>query len=250
MKNHKCIGILALFALSIVRADAQQVHQAIASGGGDASGATGSVSYTIGQVSYTTASGSSGTSAAGIQIALNAGNPLPIELVRFEGRCTGEKVQLSWQTAAELNNDFFVAEKSKDGRNWTVLATIPGGKASKEYSCADEQPATPVAYYRLKQVDLDGTFSYSQVVHVVGCAGKAKAITLYPNPTATGVYLAADEVEGMEYELYDTRGALLRKGKMQNGTTYIDMSAWAAGTYFLKLRQNNSFINNFSIIKN
>jgi hypothetical protein len=79
MKNHyKRIGALAFIVLSVARADAQQIHQAMASGGGDASGATGSVSYTIGQMSYTTTSGASGLSAAGIQTTVNLGNHCPL----------------------------------------------------------------------------------------------------------------------------------------------------------------------------
>jgi hypothetical protein len=174
---------------------------------------------------------------------------LPIELLNFSGECADTKVHLNWQTAVEVNNDFFVVDKSVDGSAWTSITTIKGGAASKGYSYVDEQPTTPVSYYRLKQVDKDGAFSYSPVIHVVGCAGKTKAVTLYPNPTATGVYLAADNTEGMVYELYDIKGILLSKGRMQNGTTYIDMSAWTAGTYFLRLIQNNSITNNFSIIK-
>lgn len=249
MKRHLHSAIFTFLVLVSARADAQQIHQAIASGGGNASGATGSVSYTIGQMSYTTTFGASGLSAAGIQTTVNLGNPLPIELLHFEGECTSGKVLLNWQTAAEINNDFFVVEKSLDTRIWTSIGNIKGGAVSKDYSFMDDQPATPVSFYRLKQVDLDGAFSYSLVVHVVGCAGETRAITLYPNPTATGVYLATDNAAGTEYELYDTKGILLRKDKMQNSTTYIDMSAWPAGTYFLKLRQNNAFINSFSIIK-
>jgi hypothetical protein len=175
---------------------------------------------------------------------------LPVKLLSFEGECAGGKVQLNWKTAMEIDNNFFVVERSTDTRTWTSIATLKGAKESKTYSYTDGQPTTPVSYYRLKQVDLDETFSYSPVIHVVGCAGKTKAVTLYPNPTATGVYLAAEQIEGTEYDLYDSKGILLRKGSMQNGTTYIDMSTWAAGTYFLKLRQNNSILNSFSIIKN
>jgi hypothetical protein len=250
MKNHKRIGAFVLFALTVARADAQQIHQAMASGGGNASGATGSVSYTIGQMSYTTTSGSSGTSAAGIQTTVNLGNPLPIELLGFGGECTGGKVHLNWQTATEINNDFFAVEKSTDARAWAYIATIKGGRETKDYSYVDEQPATPISYYRLKQVDIDGATSYSPVIHVMDCGGKTKSITLYPNPTATGVFLTTNDTDAMEYELYDIKGVLLHKDKMRNSTTYIDLSAWAAGTYFLKLRQNNSIVNNFSIIKN
>ena len=250
MNNYKRIGAIAFFVLNIAQADAQQIHQALASGGGNASGVNGTVSYTIGQAFYTTTSGSSGTLAAGIQTTLNLSTPLPIELVSFEGECTGGKVHLNWQTAIELNNDFFVIEKSNDASQWAAMATIKGGQASKSYFYMDEYPSIPASYYRLKQVDQDGAFSYSPVIHILGCTDKTKAISLYPNPTATGVYLAMEEKEHMEYGVYNIKGSLLRKGKIQNATTYIDMSIWAAGTYFLKLWQNNTIINSFSIIKN
>lgn len=250
MKNHKRIGAIVFFVLVIMRAEAQQIHQAIASGGGDASEATGSVSYTIGQAFYTTTSGPSGTLAEGIQTTLNLGNPLPVTLISFTGECVGGKVHLHWQTATEINNDFFAVEQSANANQWVSIATIKSGQEPKDYSYTDEHPVTPVSYYRLKQVDLDGSFTYSPVIHVLGCAGKTKAITIYPNPTATGVYLTTEAYEHMEYELYSTSGILLRKDKIQNNKTYIDMSMWAVGAYFLKLRQNNAIINNFSIIKN
>lgn len=249
MKNHKRIGTFVFFVLSIESAGAQQIHQAIASGGGNAFGATGSVSYTIGQMVYTTTSGASGTSAEGIQTTVNLGNPLPVTLISFGAECVGGGVQLKWYTSG-IDKDFFVVEKSADASVWTPMTTLPGEKGSDNYSCTDRQPALPVSYYRLKQVDKQGNATYSTVIQAAGCGSPEKAVTLYPNPTATGVYLATTEVGDRKYELYDTRGVLLRTDRLQKGTAYIDMSAWAAGTYFLKLRQNDTILQSFSIIKN
>lgn len=250
MKTHKHIGAIAFFVLTIVQANAQQIHQSMASGGGDASGATGSVSYTIGQIFYTTTAGPTGSSATGIQTTVNLGNPLPVKLRSFAGECISGKVHLNWQTVIEIDNDFFVAEKSADAKVWTSIATIKGGKESRSYSCVDDQPTTPVSYYRLKQVDIDGTYTYSRMINVLSCKSEAKAIALYPNPTSTGVYLAMEESENADYELYNLKGNLMHKDKIQNSKTYIDMSAWALGAYVLKMRQNNFIINTISIIKN
>ena len=250
MKKHRHVGTIALFALAVAHADAQQIHEAMASGGGDISGTGGSVSYTIGQVFYTTTSDASGTSAAGIQTTLNLGPPLPVTLISFEGECVGGMVHLNWQTAMEVDNDFFVVEKSKDAKVWMSADTIKGGNEPGGYSSVDEQPATPVSYYRLKQVDTDGTFAYSRLIHVLGCAGETRAVAIYPNPTDTGVYLAMEKGDGTEYEIYNLKGILLRRDRGRNGKTYIDMREWVAGAYFLRVVQNKYVINSFSIIKN
>lgn len=250
MKKHRQVGTIALFVLAMAPADAQQIHEAISSGGGDVSGTGGSVSYTIGQMFYTTTSDASGTSAAGIQTTLNLGPPLPVTLISFEGACEAGMVRLSWQTSMELNNDFFVAEKSTDAKVWMPVDTIEGGNEPGSYSCVDERPATPLSYYRLKQVDTDGTFAYSRLIHVLGCAGETRAVAIYPNPTDTGIYLAMENGEGTEYEIYNLKGILLRRDRVRSGKTYIDMRAWVTGAYFLRVTQNKYVINSFSIVKN
>jgi hypothetical protein len=84
---------------------------------------------------------------------------LPIELLSFESKCTPSKNIISWSTASETNNDYFIVEKSYDALNWTTLYVIKGAGNSneiKKYSVDDNKPPYDGKYYRIKQVDYDG----------------------------------------------------------------------------------------------
>ena len=249
MNFYTRFGTLVIFVLIQTLSQAQ-VHQSLASGGGNASGTNGSVSYTIGQVFYTTTSGASGTEASGIQVTINLGNPLPITFLGFSAQCQGETVRLDWKAITEHPTDYFLVEKSADAIAWTAIETQKSDPGTNNYTFMDQYPAQPASYYRLKQMNAEGTFSYSNVVYVLGCGGHSKAISLYPNPTSNGIYLAMEDPTNSSYELYDTKGALLHSEKVQQGITYIDLSVWTSGTYLLKLSQNKSIIHSFSIIKN
>jgi hypothetical protein len=114
--------------------------------------------------------------------------PLPITLLGLKGeRVAGgqgngftEEVRLAWSTASEINNKGFEVEMSADGRNYEKIAFVEGANNSttiQSYSHTTIQPYD--RYYRLRQVDFDGKFSYSPVIFVEGLVGK---IVVYPNP--------------------------------------------------------------------
>lgn len=114
---------------------------------------------------------------------------LPIELLSFNGKQEKESIELSWATATELNNDYFNIEKSIDGIKWDVLGTIPGAGSSThtlQYTFEDNTPDEGVQYYRLKQTDFDGTFTYSDAI-AINFKGSANAnsISIYPNPNSS-----------------------------------------------------------------
>jgi len=115
--------------------------------------------------------------------------PLPIELLFFNGKSEKESIGLSWATATELNNDYFSIEKSTDGIAWMVLENIPGAGNSTmnlQYTFKDIAPEAGIQYYRLKQTDFDGTFTYSVAI-AINFEGSANAnsISIYPNPNAS-----------------------------------------------------------------
>ncbi|GIV26649.1 MAG: hypothetical protein KatS3mg027_0463 [Bacteroidia bacterium] len=117
-------------------------------------------------------------------------NPLPIELVDFTGYPRDGYVELYWKTATQINNDYFVLEKSKDGSNWQQLVVVKGAGTSyvpMEYIETDMQPYEGFNYYRLKQVDYDGSYTYSKII-AVEYKRIAKSIepVLYPNPVERG----------------------------------------------------------------
>jgi hypothetical protein len=113
--------------------------------------------------------------------------PLPVELVGFTADAQGDDALLQWATASEKNNDRFEVEASPDGRTFRRIGQVAGHGSSTQahkYQLVDPAIArhgTGLVYYRLRQVDADGTFAYSPVrtVAVRGLAGLA----LFPNPT-------------------------------------------------------------------
>ncbi len=113
---------------------------------------------------------------------------LPITLLSFDAMKQLNSVKLEWVTTSEINNDFFTIERSTDGRNFEKVDIIKGAGNSSElkaYSLYDHQPAEGVNYYRLKQTDFNGDFTFSEMVAVTISKSTAivQASTVYPNPT-------------------------------------------------------------------
>lgn len=114
-------------------------------------------------------SGMTGFSTFTISGSSGSGSALPIELIYFNATPNQKIVDLTWATASELNNDFFTVERSQDGNTWEVVATVNGQGTTTQltdYSDVDSRPFSGLSYYRLKQTDYDGKFSYSQIKSV------------------------------------------------------------------------------------
>src|SRR5690606_10958019 len=112
--------------------------------------------------------------------------PLPVELVYFTASVRNNQAHLEWLTASELDNDRFEIERSSDARRFEKIGTVKGkGTTSLEtkYQFTDRTPVEGTVYYRLKQVDHDGQFAYSNVIAVTA-KGLARELTTqaYPNP--------------------------------------------------------------------
>jgi hypothetical protein len=172
----------------------------------------------------------SGTTAAGTILSAAAvgnfgpftlasatiGNPLPIELISFEGKVVGNQVNLKWVTATEINNDYFLLERSANGLDFEMIAQVDGAGNSNsilEYPETDFNPYTGVSYYRLKQVDFDGSYSYSQIIPVEYNPTGDVSINVYPNPTNAGqgfnVELYGLASQQVKLRLFDVSGKLL-----------------------------------------
>lgn len=128
----------------------------------------------------------------------NTSSPLPIELVTFSARPNSEgQIILKWVTASEENNDFFNIERSLKAIEWEKLTTLNGqGSTSSitNYSFLDETPFSGISYYRLKQTDFDGLFSYSSVISVNIDEDVFPSIELYPNPLSEVLFHIASNI--------------------------------------------------------
>ncbi len=182
---------------------------------------------------------------------------LPIELVSFDGRRHEDAVQLTWETKTEINNDYFTLERSIDGENFEIIATVKGQGTSYEnhfYKYFDRNPVIGVNYYRLTQTDFDGTFEvFDQIVAVNHVSGQK--VEVRPNPVKQDYFqLVYNSEQGgnLSVEIFDITGKLLyneifRTNKELN---YLDiaLSGLSDGVYVVKTNQNN-YVENLRFVK-
>jgi predicted SpoU family rRNA methylase len=112
----------------------------------------------------------------------NTNGTLPVKLLSFNATLANEKVNCAWETASEINNDYFTIERSKDGRSFEAFGNVKGqGNSNRNirYSYTDNNPFSGISYYRLKQTDFDGKYAYSSIKKVGSTEKLATEISLY-----------------------------------------------------------------------
>lgn len=164
---------------------------------------------------------------------------LPIELTYFVANCSRGNVEFTWQTASELNNDYFTIEYSLDAMEFEALATIAGAGTTTEeqnYQYTDfSAPESGTVYYRLKQTDYDGNYTYSDMVAVV--FDKKQVIenpvnfVVYPNPASDYVTISGGEYQSVKFLSADGRVLKVEDAQnthsvanMPNGVIYLVIS--------------------------
>lgn len=168
--------------------------------------------------------------------------PLPIELSNFEAFVNGNSIEIRWQTITELNNDFFIIEKSVDGKIWFVLNKIKGSGNSNiliNYSITDNNPYNGISYYRLKQVDYNGCFKYSNKI-LIDYMAYISEIIIYPNPARDRIIIKSSKHELENINIYNSLGqdvaistsVILRS----NNTIVINIILLPKGIYFIKTK--------------
>lgn len=171
-------------------------------------------------------------------IAAQISGILPVELLDFSADRGEQGIQLNWTTASEENNEGFEIQRSPDGLSWKSIEFIRGMGTSfvtNNYLFTDEQPISGVNYYRLKQMDYDGLFSFSKVNSVVWSVKDVYKI--FPNPAGDQVWIKTDKTFFPEIRIYDTRGRLV--DRYPAGTEYIDLSDMEKGIYYLEIKDVN-----------
>ena len=178
------------------------------------------------------------TSFAKFGIATTGSTPLPIELLHFDANLVGSKVLLDWQTASEINNDYFTVEKTKDNLEWKEVSVVKGAGNSTSllnYHSIDYKPYEGLSYYRLKQTDFDGKFEYSNIV-AINFNRNGNNVVLFPNPTNDKFYILTSKDTDYKVEVLDATGKLIHK---QDNLTEMSTQNFPDGLYFVRIEFPN-----------
>ena len=167
--------------------------------------------------------------------------PLPITLLEFTARAYSKQSMLNWITATEINNNRFEIERSSDAITFTRIGQVPGAVNSNihlSYQFIDNNPFMGNNYYRLKQVDIDGKFSYSPT-RLVNFKDE-HFITILNNPTSgTPVIVKTSELNSTIC-IFDESGRKLKELTVVNNNTSISVDQFANGIYLLVLHKDGA----------
>ena len=202
----------------------------------------GTVTFRFYGYGNTSTSGSAGFEGSGDDLIINGGlKPLPVELTAFNATLNNKSVALNWTTATEQNNSHFDIEHSTDGTNFRAIDEVAGNgttQLKQEYSFLHTTPAIGANYYRLKQVDFDGAFEYSDI-RVVEIERTGKIII---NPSAAlseiTVELAETIGENNVIGIYDMMGRMVMMSNFDGtlNVKTIDISNLQKGYYVVRVQ--------------
>jgi len=223
-----------------------------------------------GTASGTASSGFITASASATDLAANPGyytfgdnsgiNPLPVSMTNFTAAYMDDQVNLNWATASEYNNAYFEIERSNDAQNWIAIGQVPGHGTTDQYNsytAVDNlEGVVPqgIFYYRLKQVDNNGAFQYSEI-RSVNVANSSPSVSAYPNPTRNilNVNWTSSSNDNVTLRLTSMTGVSVYQQNVSgigNIQKQIDLSGFADGVYYLQIISADNKVVNQAIYKN
>lgn len=176
-------------------------------------------------------------------------NPLPVELLSFTAVKLGGSALLLWQTASEINNNYFRVEKSVNGFDFSSIGIVFGAGNSnqlREYSFVDGAPVFGLNYYRLSQIDFDGSENQSSVVALdFLLENESEGISIYPNPISSESVM--NIVLPFDFDallnIYDINGRLVYSEKVSEDDQcfriFVDSDLFRPGVYFVSIISGN-----------
>lgn len=180
---------------------------------------------------------------------------LPIELLTFEAEEHENSCLLRWRTASEHNNSHFEVEHSRNGISFEKIGLVEGSGTSftaQDYSFLHQSPMPNTNYYRLKQYDLDGHFSYSEVTEIT--ITNNRAVLIYPNPITTGSFhleLGNPSDENMTLRILQADGRIIWSQTIPGDVAaqIVNINNLIAGVYLMQLTNEDGIIFQQRIIK-
>ncbi len=170
---------------------------------------------------------------------------LPVTFSSFYATKNGSDVQLSWSTAQEFNNNNFEIQRSTDGSNWTVIALVMGmgtTTTTTRYSYTDKNMTAATVYYRIRQVDMDGKFEYTDVktIHSNEAAAVAK---IYAANNMVNIEFNAATTGTVTARMFNTNGQLVAEQRFQQAQYRITLNTYGkgAGLYVIEVSDSKGW---------
>ena len=167
---------------------------------------------------------------------------LPINVLSFTGYCDNQNIILEWSTASETNNDYFTVEQSFDGKIWSPIGNVDGAGNSTsqiDYSITDRNHSEEITYYRLKQTDFNGDYTYEDVININTCEDHVEeSLTIYPNPSYGKIEMRfhGNSSDVNSIDIFNSRGQKIYSSKTLQSE--FDLSGNFPGLYFRGVNLN------------
>ena len=180
-----------------------------------------------------------------VLIRLPGAGSLPVELTHFSAKPQDGRVVLHWRTASEQDNEAFTVERSAKLGDWEPVLQVAGSGTTRhavDYEAVDKLPLAGRSFYRLKQVDFDGTSSYSDIVSVD--LAQASITGVFPNPATNVLYLTGEWGVAAAPRILSASGQVIHMpsgNRAKTATGFkLDISKLAPGTYILQTTRGAS----------
>jgi hypothetical protein len=174
-------------------------------------------------------------------------NPLPVVLTKFVGKANNKNADLMWQTASEKNARMFEVHASIDGKNFKQVGAVKANGNSNVTSTYNFTDVNALAnnnkvYYKLKSVDVDGTFEWSNTVIVTAKQANNASIDVYPNPFNNDVTVSLIDNTPATIDVVTLEGVNVYNTTTNSNSSFanINLSQLTAGVYFIKVTQNGA----------
>ena len=182
------------------------------------------------------------------------GNPLPVDLLSFNASCSHDIVDVDFTVLSQINNDYFLVERSEDAVNWEVIGNIDGAgntNTQMDYNFVDMHPLATLGYYRLTQVDFDAkSETFWPVTTECSTNNTGLDILVYPNPIIDHftIEIDLDEYQGDDvyYTILDIRGSIVKEDKISLTRGFnkheIQIEDLSTGAYMLRFANTKNHI--------
>jgi Secretion system C-terminal sorting domain len=180
--------------------------------------------------------GPGGASGNDIELLGSVTSTLPTEMIDFRCKRIKNIINIKWRTASEINASHFSIERSTDGKMFNEIGQEKAKGSNSEYEFDDNNPKPDVNYYRLKMVDLDGSFEHSKIISVLG---ENSAFKITPSVVTDFINIETpDYQEDINIQILDLMGRVLKNIQAKGGQNRVDVFDLRKGIYILRTTRN------------